>query len=421
MNGMLLSLYFVAGMLVLLTMLGLWVAAVMPGLDRWSRHFFIAFFSILMLCLILYSVEMLAYDKPELLTLQKLIVFLEYLFTPVLLPLLTVYLLHCCGEEYRNSALLYTELALWGVFFVLLVIAQFKEGFYTIQPEFSCGPLHPLLMAPVVITLLITLEGTVRRRARLSPKHFRALLVFLIPLTISMIVSAFVFIPLITDISISILALTMFIIILSDEVEQSLRQEREIARQHASIMALQMRPHFIYNTMTSIYYLCKQDADLAQQVTLDFTTYLRKNFTAIASEEPIPFAEELAHTRAYLSVEQAQFEDFLFVDYDTPHVDFRVPPLTLQPIVENAVKHGMDPDAASFHISIRTMKTEDMSVIVVENDGADFDALGTGAADDSEPHIALKNIRQRLEMMCRGKMTISPREGGGTIVKVEIP
>ena len=413
---MLLSLYFVAGMLVLLTMLGLWVAAVMPGLDRWSRHFFIAFFSILMLCLILYSVEMLAYDKPELLTLQKLIVFLEYLFTPVLLPLLTVYLLHCCGEEYRNSALLYTELALWGVFFVLLVIAQFKEGFYTIQPEFSCGPLHPLLMAPVVVTLLITLEGTVRRRARLSPKHFRALLVFLIPLTISMIVSAFVFIPLITDISISILALTMFIIILSDEVEQSLRQEREIARQHASIMALQMRPHFIYNTMTSIYYLCDQDPAKAKQITLDFTTYLRRNFTALESDKLIPFTEELEHTRAYLAVEQAQFEDRLFVEYDTPHTVFLLPPLTLQPIVENAVKHGMDPEAEPLQITIRTRDTGAVSEITVTDNGPGYEA-----ADEEKPHVALKNIRRRLEMMCRGKMTIEAPKGGGTRVTVTIP
>ena len=416
MNGMLLSLYFVAGMLVLLTMLGLWVAAVMPGLDRWSRHFFITFFSILMLCLILYSVEMLAYDKPELLTLQKLIVFLEYLLTPMLFPMLTVYLLHCCGEEYRNSALLYTELALWGVFFVLLVIAQFKEGFYTIQPEFSCGPLHPLLMAPVVVTLLITLEGTVRRRARLSPKHFRALLVFLIPLTISMIVSAFVFIPLITDISISILALTMFIIILSDEVEQSLRQEREIARQHASIMALQMRPHFIYNTMTSIYYLCDQDPAKAKQITLDFTTYLRRNFTALESDKLIPFTEELEHTRAYLAVEQAQFEDRLFVEYDTPHTVFLLPPLTLQPIVENAVKHGMDPEAEPLQITIRTRDTGAVSEITVTDNGPGYEA-----ADEEKPHVALKNIRRRLEMMCRGKMTIEAPKGGGTRVTVTIP
>ena len=413
---MVLSIFFVAGMIVLLTMLGLWVAAVMPGLDRWNRHFFIAFFTILMLCLILYFFDMLTYDNPAFLTLQKLIVFLEYLLTPMLFPMLTFYLLHCCGEEYRSSALLHAELAMGGLFVVLLVIAQFKEGFYQITPEFACGPLHPLLMAPVIAMLLITLEGTVRRRARLSKRHFRALLVFLIPLTISLMVSAFIYFPLITDISISILALTMFIIILSDEVEQSLRQEQEIARQHASIMALQMRPHFIYNTMTSIYYLCDQDPARAKQITMDFTTYLRKNFTALASEELIPFTEELEHTRAYLAVEQAQFDDRLFVDYDTPHTAFRLPPLTLQPIVENAVKHGMDPEAEPLHITIRTRDTTAGSEITVLDNGPGYEA-----ADKDTPHVALKNIRQRLELMCRGSMRIESLKGGGTAVTVTIP
>ena len=416
MNGMVLSIFFVAGMIVLLTMLGLWVAAVMPGLDRWNRHFFIAFFTILMLCLILYFFDMLTYDNPAFLTLQKLIVFLEYLLTPMLFPMLTVYLLHCCGEEYRSSALLHAELAMGGLFVVLLVIAQFKEGFYQLTPEFACGPLHPLLMAPVIAMLLITLEGTIRRRARLSKRHFRALLVFLIPLTISLMVSAFIYFPLITDISISILALTMFIIILSDEVEQSLRQEQEIARQHASIMALQMRPHFIYNTMTSIYYLCDQDPARAKQITMDFTTYLRKNFTALASEELIPFTEELEHTRAYLAVEQAQFDDRLFVDYDTPHTAFRLPPLTLQPIVENAVKHGMDPEAEPLHITIRTRDTAAGSEISVLDNGPGYEA-----ADKDTPHVALKNIRQRLELMCRGSMRIESLKGGGTAVTVTIP
>ena len=149
---------------------------------------------------------------------------------------------------------------------------------------------------------------------------------------------------------------------------------------------------------------------------LDFTTYLRKNFTAIASEDTIPFRDELEHTRAYLAVEQAQFEDVLFVSFDTPHTMFRVPPLTLQPIVENAVKHGMKSSSEPIHISVVTRQTEHSSEIIVEDDGPGFDPV-----DDNEPHIALTNIRQRLKLMCGGKLTIMPREGGGTVVKVTLP
>ena len=80
--------------------------------------------------------------------------------------------------------------------------------------------------------------------------------------------------------------------------------------------------------------------------TLDFPNYLRKNFNAVASENVIPFSAELEHTRAYLAVEQAMYEDMLLVDYDTPLTHFLLPSLTLQPIVENAIKHGMNPDSS---------------------------------------------------------------------------
>lgn len=173
------------------------------------------------------------------------------------------------------------------------------------------------------------------------------------------------------------------------------QSQREIANQRVNIMVLQMRPHFIYNTMTSIYCLCRQDPEKARQVVLDFTNYLRKNFTAIASAEPVPFASELDHTRAYLAIEQAQYEDCIFVDYDTKYKCFRVPPLTLQPIVENAVKHGRETDADSIHISIRTRKTDSGSEIIVEDNGRGYVPI-----NDSEPHIALENIQKRLEIMC---------------------
>ena len=112
----------------------------------------------------------------------------------------------------------------------------------------------------------------------------------------------------------------------------------------------------------------------------------------------------------------------LVVDYDTPYTQFRLPPLTPQPIVENAVKHGMDLDADPLHISIRTRSTDSgegdppAAEITVEDNGPGFDS-----SDERKPHTTLTNIRQRLEMMCGGTMTITPRKEGGTVVRVTIP
>jgi len=148
---------------------------------------------------------------------------------------------------------------------------------------------------------------------------------------------------------------------------------------------------------------------------MDFTNYLRRYFKAVASDSAIPFTTELEHTRAYLAVEQAQL-DMRVVEYDTPFTRFHLSPLPLQPIVENTVKHGMDSYTGPLRILNRTRNTDSGTGIIVEDTGPDFDY-----SDDSKPHTTLNNIRQRLEMMCHGAMTITPREGGGTVVKVKIP
>ncbi len=205
-------------------------------------------------------------------------------------------------------------------------------------------------------------------------------------------------------------------LIITDQIEQSKHQQIAIANQDVNILILQMRPHFIYNTMTSIYYLCEQDPKKAQQIILDFTTYLRKNFNAIASQDTIPFTEELEHVRAYLAVELAQFEESLFIEYDIEYTDFSLPALTLEPLVENSIKHGMDPDSEPLCILIRTSKTNSGSVIMVKDNGPGFDPQNVLNSPN-----ALTNIKKRLELMCKGDITISSQKGEGTVIKIFIP
>ena len=417
--------FFIVGASLLLSVLGLGFTRIMPGTDRWNKRFFRRYFIVLMAASLAGLGEMILLYYPASIPVLYVILFLESLFVSLPLLMLTVYLLHCCGESIRSSKLLHAVLILWAIFLILLISAPFIGGFSTITPDlqYTRDPLYPLLPLPMTIIMLLNLVGAIRRRKRLPHKIFLGYLIAVVPMTITLIVHLFIDVFPLIDFCIVLSALSMYGLALSDQIEQDRHQQQEIARQQleianqkASITVLQMRPHFIYNTMTSIYCLCNQDPQLARQVIMDFTTYLRKNISAIASETPIPFSSELEHTRAYLAVEQAQYEDSLSVEYDTPHTWFRVPPLTLQPIVENAVKHGRDPYAGPFHISIRTRKTEDGSEITVADNGRGFDPM-----DNDEPHLALKNIQQRLEIMCGGRLTITPNEGGGTVVTVTIP
>jgi len=411
------------GAMLALTALGLGIAAIMPGTDRWNRRFFMSLFATIMLLMVSLLIDCLVWEDPGLATAEKIAVYFEFLFLSLPMPMFTAYMLHTCGERWQESRLFRAAIVLWGIYFILLGIAQCTTFLYYVTPDnqFGRGPWHSLLMAPMIMIMLLNLSAVIRRRSILPSKYYTAFLIHLLPLTATLFAYSFFSFSPSVELGLFIgevfSTLSMFGIILYDQIDRHMRQQQEIAHQRASIMVLQMRPHFIYNAMMSIYYLCVQNPKKAQQVTMDFTAYLRKNFTAIASEDTVPFADELEHTRAYLAVEQVQFEDSLLVDYDTPHKEFRVPPLTLQPLVENAVKHGMDPEYGPLRISIRTRETRAGSEITVEDSGPGF----APAADNSEPHIALENIRQRLEMMCGGKMTIRPRAGGGTVVTVTIP
>ncbi len=410
--------YFMGGATLLLSFLGLWFIAIMPSIDRWSKRFFRILFTDLVLLSLNGLSNLILFRNTVPAVLLYLTIILEALLLSMTLPMMTVYLLHCCGENVRSSKLFHAVLSLWVVFAGLVLTAPFIGGFYHFTPDnrYYRDSWYSLLMVPVLVLMLLNIVGLMRRRNLLSRKEFLSFIIAMLPITVMLVINTFIEVYPLVDICVVLSALSMYSLILSDQVEQALNRQREIANQRANIMVLQMRPHFIYNTMTSIYCLCAQNPKLARQLIMDFTTYLRKNFTAIASAAPIPFSSELEHTRAYLAVEQAQYEDSLFVDYDTPHTCFRVPPLTLQPIVENAVKHGRDPYAGQFYISIRTQKTDSGSKIIVADNGRGFNTT-----DDSEPHTALKNIQQRLEIMCGGNLTITPNDGGGTVVTVIIP
>ena len=109
------------------------------------------------------------------------------------------------------------------------------------------------------------------------------------------------------------------------------------------------------------------------EVVKNFTAFLQANFTAITAQELIAFPEELENTRAYLGVEQVLLEDRLQVAYDTPFTAFRLPPMTLQPVVENAVRYGVKGRKEPGRITIRSFSAEDAAVVTVEDDGPGFD------------------------------------------------
>lgn len=405
----------------LIATMGIIIAHKVRNVDRIIRRFFLVFFSVLMLYVFsnMLDVISLCFLGPGYTTLSRISVFFESFFSSSLMLLLSMMLIYSTGEHMKNL-MIYSVFSLWAIYVILLIITQFTTFIYYFDDMnvYHRGPLYPLLLAPTVLIMTILLLGLIKRKSKLSKKRFNAFLLYILVPAFSMIIQMFFYGLLLIVLGTTISTAFMFLSILLEQLEINEKQQREIERQQANILVLQMRPHFIYNTLSSIYYLCTLDPKKAQQTVGNFNTYLRKNLNAIAKDDLIQFTEELEHTRAYLAVEKSRYEKLLFVEYDTPHTAFSLPPLTLQPIVENAVKHGVDPELPPLNIYVKTYHHDNLSVITVEDTGPGYTPA---PKDDNSAHIGLCNVRERLELMCNGALKIDSRPEGGTIVTIIIP
>ena len=193
------------------------------------------------------------------------------------------------------------------------------------------------------------------------------------------------------------------------------------ARQRMQIMLSQIQPHFLYNTLSAIQYLCDHDPKAAGEMTAKFSRYLQGNMSALKSDGEIPFTQELEHTKIYLEIEQVRFEDALRVVYDITCTDFDLPTLTLQPIVENAVRHGARGKRGVGTVTLATREYPDRYEITVEDDGPGFDPAAPSLSDDGREHIGLTNVQSRLKQISGGALRIRSEPGKGTLVTITIP
>ena len=184
-------------------------------------------------------------------------------------------------------------------------------------------------------------------------------------------------------------------------------------------MLSQIQPHFLYNALTSIYQLCEVDPPTAQKAVGYFSKYLRRNMASLSERKPIPFEEELRHVESYLKLEKLRYGDKLQVIYDVVSTDFAIPALTVQPLVENAVKHGIGKKKSGGVITIMTRETPEAHVITVTDTGVGFDP--EKPKQDGQHHLGLKSVRDRLTTMSGGRLEVASVPGQGTTVTISIP
>ena len=191
----------------------------------------------------------------------------------------------------------------------------------------------------------------------------------------------------------------------------------ELTESRMSTMMSQIRPHFIYNTLGSVEQLCDIDPKKAGELVHDFAKYLRGNFGELDNPKPIPMSKEMEHVHYYVSIENVRFPDMTFM-FEMNSEDFDIPALTIQPIVENAIKHGLMKLQKGGTIKVVSYETDTHYCVLVEDDGVGFDST---IMHDARKHVGLRNIRERLKAMVGGTLEIESTPGVGTKALVKIP
>ena len=186
----------------------------------------------------------------------------------------------------------------------------------------------------------------------------------------------------------------------------------------------QMHPHFLYNALSSIREIVLTDPEYGADMLYDFTTHLRASIRAMSNDNKIWFSQELENIKAYVNIEQMRFGDRLKVVYDIQAADFQIIPLSIQPIVENAIKHGLyEKGAEGGTVTIRTHEWNDGVEIIVADDGIGFDpeAIRQEILDGKRDSTGLFNLIFRLENMMQATVELRSRPGEGTTAVIRIP
>ncbi len=194
--------------------------------------------------------------------------------------------------------------------------------------------------------------------------------------------------------------------------------ERELHQSQISVMLSQIKPHFLFNTLNAISGFCLSNPAKADEAIIALSDYLRGNIQSLEMQTPVPFEQELKHIRNYVNIEMMRFEDRLDVIYDIEYTNFSVPTLSLQTLVENAIRHGVMKLREGGTVILRTQKEGRYVVITIQDNGVGFTPE---VAKKSASGIGLLNARKRLTFMVDADFQVKSTPGEGTTITIKIP
>ena len=398
---------------------------VFSKVDKRTRQYFILLYSGLIVFTVSNMAGLLMRGLPGPFWRAALYVsnFTEFLMPMVLTYIITCYLFSIVDPEREKRRLRILIRALLAFDIVLLIISQFTGLYYILDENniYQRSAAYPVAYLPIIIMLGIDISMLLRHGNALKKKERITFWIYLTLPTIATVLQIIQYGINFAIFSTIVAGLALFIFIIKDQTERYYRQELENEKLKTEILLAQIQPHFLYNALGAIKHACLTDPMRARDAIDQFSAYLRHNMDTLKVDQPIPFEQELEHVKCYLELQKFRFGAELNVAYDLECMDFCLPTLTLQPIVENAVTYGVRKQKAHPGlVTVRSREYPDRYEVTVIDNGPGF-IPDTVPGDSERSHVGIQNVRERLRQVSAGELRIDSVLGEGTSVNILLP
>ena len=313
---------------------------------------------------------------------------------------------------------------MWGVFIteiVLLVINSFNHMFYYFDEQniYHRGTWFVGSQVLAVIGAISFFVLLFQNKEKFSKIQITLFIISLMIPAVAIVVQIFAYGLALYNLAVTVSIMFQIFLFQIEKSNKLIKQEQALNDMKTNIVISQIQPHFLYNSLTTIYYLCDSDSQIAKRAIKDFSNYLRQNLDSLKINTPIPLEEELKHVENYLKLEKMRFKENLSIIYDIKSTDFTIPALSLQPLVENAIKHGIATKKDGGTVIISTNEDPNQYILTVWDDGVGFDTHKKW--NDGRSHNGIENVKTRIRSMCNGDLLIESNPGVDTQVTITIP
>ena len=358
--------------------------------------------------------------------------FLVFLLSDVMLGLYHAYV--CCSlfdapvKDKKTNCKIRIVYFLSVLGIVLVVLTQFTGLYYSFDSQNIYHRNNTWYFLSVLIPMLgmlVDCSLIVQYRRYITKRVMVALLSYIVLPFAAAIILLFYYGISLTNIAINISMIEIFVEAMIEQGQKVAEQERMLAKQtkeltesRISSMKSQIQTHFIFNVLGSISGYCKINPQKADEQLARFSRYLRRNMRFMEEQGLIDFEEEVRQVEDYVALEQMRFENMIEYGENLEYTDFQIPPLTVQPLVENAIKHGLVEHDRTGSVCLFSRREDDYIVIEVVDDGYGFEMEEL----EKDESIGIRNVRYRLEHLAGATLKIesTPEEGSKATISIPV-